>query len=250
MTRRSLPPCRPGYSDHVFASVHGVELPLRVWPPLKRKGAGRVPWLLWIHGGGYTAGKWTAPTAWVTRIFGDRGYAIASVGYRQQPQASMPDMLGDCLAAAAWCRAHLPDLVGADPDAWVVGGSSGGASLACLVAHAPMFEVPQYAISSHHPLPPPRVLINVYGAPNAADDYHHNPYRKVVVEDYYVADEPELSDMLADRNPANAITQKDEGWEWIEEMLDFVDQHIGLQQLNASVNGSPKTANISMRYTR
>lgn len=156
--------------------------------------------------GGYTAGKWTAPTAWVTRAFGEHGYAIASVGYRQQPQASMADMLADCLDAAAWCRAHLPGLVGADPDAWVVGGSSGGASLACLVAHAPLFASIPHPVSGHA-LPPPRVLVDVYGAPNAADDYHHNPYRKVAVEDYYVADEAELADALADRDPANAVTQ-------------------------------------------
>lgn len=105
----------------------------------------------------------------------------------------MEEMLADCVDAAAWCREHLPSLVGADPDAWVVGGSSGGASLACLVAHAAS--------------PAPRVLIDVYGAPNAADDYHHNPYRKVVVEPYYVADEEELADALADRDPSNAVTQ-------------------------------------------
>lgn len=142
--------------------------------------------------GGYTAGKWTAPTAWVTRAFGEHGYAIASVGYRQQPQASMAEMLSDCVAAATWCRSHLPALVGADADAWVVGGSSGGASLACLVAHAS---------------PAPRVLVDVYGAPNAADDYHHNPYRKVAVEPYFVADEDELADALSDRDPRNAVTQ-------------------------------------------
>ncbi|CAK9787361.1 unnamed protein product [Cutaneotrichosporon oleaginosum] len=186
MTRRPLPPCRPGFKDHIYKVTHSVELPIRVWPPLKRKRDGSVPWLLWIHG------------AWVTRAFGEHGYAIASVGYRQQPHASMADMLGDCLAAAAWCRAHLPRLVGADADAWVVGGSSGGASLACLVAHAPLHAAA---------LPPPRVLVDVYGAPNAADDYHHNPYRKVAVEEYYVADDAELADALADRDPRNAVTQ-------------------------------------------
>lgn len=214
MTRRPLPPCRPGFTDHVFKTAHGVDLPLRLWaaPPGSVRRRGGVPWVLWIHGGeyplsntpspppphspqltpgGYTAGKWSAPTAWVTRAFGDHGYAIASIGYRQQPQASMVDMLADCVDAASWCQANLPSLVGADPSAWVVAGSSGGGSLACLVAH-----------HTH-----PRVLVDVYGAPNAADDYHHNPHRKVAVEPYYVADECELADMLADRDKRNAITQ-------------------------------------------
>ncbi|GMK58630.1 hypothetical protein CspeluHIS016_0600720 [Cutaneotrichosporon spelunceum] len=246
MTRRPLPPCRPGFTDHVYATVHGVDLPLRVWPAKGARGGAKVPWVLWIHGGGYTAGKWTAPTAWVTRAFGDRGYAIASVGYRQQPQAALPDMLADCLAAALWCRLNLPALVGADPDAWLVAGSSGGGTLACLVAHAPLFSVPSTpgvlpgisdssdlsafgsrsdpyhsspnpnlnpspspSLSPSDPstLPAPRVLVNVYGVSNNADDHHHNTYRTAPVEDYYVADEAELAEALADRDPRNAITQ-------------------------------------------
>jgi acetyl esterase/lipase len=57
-----LPRCRPGFSDHIFKTAAGVQLPLRVWPPAKPKGAsaangnssegkGGAPWLLWIHGG-------------------------------------------------------------------------------------------------------------------------------------------------------------------------------------------------------
>lgn len=56
---RSLPRCPPGFTDHIFTTAHGVNLPLRVWPPARGKSplaadltaSGGVPWLLWVHGG-------------------------------------------------------------------------------------------------------------------------------------------------------------------------------------------------------
>lgn len=43
----------PGpYSDHVYKSEHGVDIPLRVWPATSGKGP--RPYLVWYHGGGFT----------------------------------------------------------------------------------------------------------------------------------------------------------------------------------------------------
>lgn len=55
MTRRPLPPCRPGFTDHIFKTAHGVDLPLRLWPapPGSNRRKGGVPWVLWTHGGEY-----------------------------------------------------------------------------------------------------------------------------------------------------------------------------------------------------
>jgi len=48
----TFPDCPTPFSDHVYKTAHGVEVPLRVWPATA--GEGRRPWLLWFHGGGFT----------------------------------------------------------------------------------------------------------------------------------------------------------------------------------------------------
>lgn len=46
---RPLPPLPQPTSEHVYRTVAGVDVPLRIWPSLKK---GRRPWVFWIHGGG------------------------------------------------------------------------------------------------------------------------------------------------------------------------------------------------------
>jgi hypothetical protein len=42
------------FSDHVYATKHGVDLELRVFPARVRAGPGeKAPWLFWSHGGAF-----------------------------------------------------------------------------------------------------------------------------------------------------------------------------------------------------
>lgn len=167
--------------------------------------------------GGYTCGKWTTPTAWVSRAFNDRGYAVASVGYRLQPHASLADMVGDTVAAAHWCRANLPSLVGADPDGWAVGGASSGATLAGMAAHIVQ--------------PPPKAFLNVYGLVDVANYRSEEAGRDAADWPYLVASEDELAQYVADglAHPHLAQVQNP----WAEEMpphvsLDEARHNLGL----------------------
>lgn len=152
--------------------------------------------------GGYTCGKWSAPTPWVTRAFSDRGYAVVSVGYRLQPQASLLDMVDDCVSAADWCRANLPEL---DAQRWAVGGASSGATLA--------------AFTALRADPPPRAFVNVYGLVDTADYYHHDKARSLAVDPYMISTEEEMELASKDRDPANAVVQNP----WASEMPPAVD---------------------------
>lgn len=150
--------------------------------------------------GGFTCGKWSAPTPWVNRAFADHGYAVVSVGYRLQPQASLLDMVDDCVDAAAWCRKHLPSIANVDPDRWVVGGASSGATLASYTAHRAD--------------PPPKAFVNVYGLIDTADYYHHDKARSLAVDPYFVSTEEEMEIAIRDVDPSKAVTQNP----WASEM--------------------------------
>ncbi|KAL7425006.1 hypothetical protein Q5752_000693 [Cryptotrichosporon argae] len=156
----SFPPCPTPFSDHIYRTVAGVDLPLRVWPT---GVAGQRPWLLWLHGGGFIAGKHAVPEGWVVPGFCAHGYHVVSVAYRLLPHATLPDMLSDAQAALVWCRAHLASAVGGaarlDVDAYVVGGDSAGGTLASLGGHSLR--------------PRPRVVLDLFGVTDFTDPFFH-----------------------------------------------------------------------------
>jgi len=88
-----------------------------------------VPTVVWIHGGAWACGgKNPCPV----RDFADRGYAIASVGYRLSGEAAFPSQLRDCKSALRWLRAHATEH-GIDPGRIGVWGESAGGHLAALL---------------------------------------------------------------------------------------------------------------------
>jgi acetyl esterase/lipase len=96
---------------------------------LPEKAAGRLPLVVWIHGGAWRAGsKEGCPAMWLS----GKGYAVASVNYRLSQHALFPAQIEDCKAAIRWLRAnagkyHLdPKHIG------VWGGSAGGHLVALL----------------------------------------------------------------------------------------------------------------------
>lgn len=128
----------------------------------------------------------------MSRAFADRGYGVVSVGYRLQPQASLLDMIDDCLDAAAWCHSHVSPL-GLDPERWAVGGASSGATLAAMVA-----------LNAEHK---PKAFVNVYGLTDT-DHYLDDEARRAPPPDeYVVATEEELATLVVDCDPANAVVQ-------------------------------------------
>ena len=82
---------------------------------LPEKAEGRLPLVVWIHGGGWWAGsKEGCPAVPLVA----KGYAAASINYRFSQHAVFPAQIEDCKAAIRWLRAnaakyHLdPDHIG------------------------------------------------------------------------------------------------------------------------------------------
>jgi acetyl esterase/lipase len=96
---------------------------------LPEKATSPLPLVVWIHGGGWQAGsKDNVPMLWLL----ERGYAVASVGYRLSQHAVFPAQIHDCKAAIRWLRANASKY-GIDPQRiGVAGGSAGGHLVALL----------------------------------------------------------------------------------------------------------------------
>ena len=96
---------------------------------LPEKAEGRLPLVVWIHGGAWWAGsKDGCPAIFLTT----KGYAVASINYRLSQHAVFPAQIEDCKAAIRWLRAnagkyHL------DPDHIGVWGSSAGGHLVAML---------------------------------------------------------------------------------------------------------------------
>ena len=98
---------------------------------LPTNAPGRLPLIVWIHGGGWH----TSPTArddyLPGRVVG-RGYALASIDYRDSKTARFPAQVQDCKAAVRWLRAHAGQY-GIDPERVGTWGISAGGHLAAFL---------------------------------------------------------------------------------------------------------------------
>lgn len=87
------------HKDLEFATVDGHSLKLDLYMP----AASDPPLVVWIHGGGWRAGrKENCEVTWLT----EHGYSVASISYRLTDKAIFPAQIHDCKAAVRWLRAN------------------------------------------------------------------------------------------------------------------------------------------------
>ncbi|MFJ9626152.1 carboxylesterase/lipase family protein [Streptomyces sp. NPDC101175] len=117
-------------------------LTLNVWTPVP--DGGRLPVLVWLHGGAYTFGSSAQPDFDGTVLAG-AGLVLVTLNYRLgfegfghipgAETAAYPDNRGllDQVSALHWIRENIAEF-GGDPDnVTIAGQSSGAASVACLM---------------------------------------------------------------------------------------------------------------------
>jgi monoterpene epsilon-lactone hydrolase len=91
--------------------------------------------LLYLHGGGWTAGGLDSHRPLSARLAAATGCAVLAVDYRLAPEHPFPAGLDDCLAAYGWLRANGPRGVAPAKSVFVAGDSAGGSlTLALLLA--------------------------------------------------------------------------------------------------------------------
>ena len=98
----------------------------------EKKGAGPLPFVVWMHGGAWelSSKEWDN-----VKYLVKNGYAIASIDYRLAPQDRFPAQIQDCNAALNFIVGHA-ESYGLDPKRCVVGGASAGGHLVLLLGLA------------------------------------------------------------------------------------------------------------------
>ena len=149
----------PTYRDVLVAEVKNADgadrkLRMNVFVPPKAKG--KVPVLVYVHGGGWARGSYegddaknvpqaqasgqaglmASDNASTYKVFKDvlnHGIAFVSVDYRLNSEAAFPAQIYDVKAAVRFVRAHA-DEYGLDAERMAIAGSSAGAHLAAELA--------------------------------------------------------------------------------------------------------------------
>lgn len=108
--------------------------PKQVVTLFTREKAGRAPLIVYLHGGGWSAGTPKAGYGAMQAEHWTRsGYAYAAVGYRFVPAATAEQQLEDAAQAIALLRRNRH----VDPDRIVLLGHSSGAQLAAILGSDP-----------------------------------------------------------------------------------------------------------------
>jgi acetyl esterase/lipase len=111
--------------DVTYATVDGKALGLDLYLPA---GVRNPPLVVWVHGGAWSAGsKSQYPSHLV-----DKGFAVASLDFRQATEARFPANVHDIKAGIRFLRAKAADY-GYRTDRIAIAGASSGAHLAALV---------------------------------------------------------------------------------------------------------------------
>ncbi len=107
----------------------GGALPLRLYRPAE----GRLPVLLYLHGGGAVAGAVDIHDSPLRALANRSGWLVAAPDYRLAPDARFPAQVDDAAATLAWIAAE-GDAIGADASRVVVAGDSIGGAFAAALA--------------------------------------------------------------------------------------------------------------------
>ncbi|HUV09628.1 MAG TPA: alpha/beta hydrolase [Acidimicrobiia bacterium] len=112
------------------------DLPVRIFRPREaptNQGSGRLPGVVYLHGGGWVICDLDSHDGACRRIANAIGAVVVSVDYRLAPEHRYPAAVDDAHAAAAWVADHADDL-GIDSARLAVAGDSAGGNLAACIA--------------------------------------------------------------------------------------------------------------------
>jgi acetyl esterase/lipase len=114
-----------------FGEADATPLLLDLYRPAGQKG--RLPIVLYLHGGGWRVGTRTDRELDRMIPLAEQGFIVASSDYRLSGVASFPAPLNDARQALHWVHEHATQF-GGDSDRIAVSGGSAGAHLAALLA--------------------------------------------------------------------------------------------------------------------
>jgi acetyl esterase len=128
----------PYAAQKVAAQVREVRVqtpsgPLQLRTYRAEGGAGILPAVLFVHGGGYVAGTLDLYDSLCRRLAQKTHALVIAVDYRRAPDAHFPAALEDVHAAVRYLHSHAAEL-GVDPTRVALAGDGVGAALAVAEA--------------------------------------------------------------------------------------------------------------------
>lgn len=120
---------KPAFANVEYAKVKEGSLKLDIYLP--RASRGKLPLVVWIHGGGWKYGNKSSALPAAALLL-PKGYAVAGINYRLSQDSVFPAQLNDCKAAIRFLRANAQKY-GIDPERIGVWGSSAGGHLSALL---------------------------------------------------------------------------------------------------------------------
>ena len=108
------------------------DLPARLYTP--HGAPGPLPFLVYLHGGGWVAGSVATHDPFCRLLSGAAEVIVASIDFRSAPEHPYPAAVDDTLTAARWAAQHAAEY-GGDATRLALGGDSAGANLAAVVAN-------------------------------------------------------------------------------------------------------------------
>ncbi|HUZ62594.1 MAG TPA: alpha/beta hydrolase [Acetobacteraceae bacterium] len=106
-------------------------LRFRLYTPLTG-GGGRLPGLVFFHGGGFVAGDLDAYDPLCRALCSETGCRVIAVDYRLAPEHRFPAAVQDAYAATVWVARHA-EALGLDPERIGIAGDSAGGTLAAAI---------------------------------------------------------------------------------------------------------------------
>jgi acetyl esterase len=119
----------PRVQDLLLPGGDGQPRPARLYAP----SHGRLPVLLYLHGGGFVIGGLETHDSLCRQLALRSGCAVVSLDYRLAPEHPFPAAVDDTWAAMRHLAAHADDC-GLDGTRLAVGGDSAGGTLAAVAA--------------------------------------------------------------------------------------------------------------------
>ncbi len=103
--------------------------------------AGRLPLVLWVHGGGWVGGSKEALVSYL-KLIASHGYVVAGPGYSLAPEHHYPTPPRQMMQALEYLQVNA-DRYQIDPDRIAIGGDSAGAQIAAQIGA--LVTTPGYA---------------------------------------------------------------------------------------------------------
>jgi acetyl esterase/lipase len=122
---------------------------------------GRLPFVVWIHGGGLIGGSRRDVLPRHRNAYLSLGLAVLAIDYRLAPETPLPRIVEDVQDAYEWSATISADELGIDPTRIALVGHSGGGYLALLIAAAVQ--------------PRPRAVVTFSGYGDILGDWYTQP---------------------------------------------------------------------------